>query len=98
MERRWAEAIREAAARGKTSLLRAYDQAYVAQLEADRGAITVKEYARLVVAAERGTETEALAELGLPRGAMLRVQRVWMKKMSALGRQVREAVEAAREG
>ena len=98
VERRWAGAISEEATRGKAGLLRAYDEAYLAQLEVERGPITVKEYARLVVAAERGTEPEALVELGLPRGAMLRVQRVWMKKMSALGRQVREAVEAEREG
>lgn len=101
LDRHWAEAIRAAAARGKTAPLRAYDEAYVARLEAERGAITAEEYARILVAAERGTEKEALAELGLPRGALLRVQRVWLRRMGEskdLGRRVREAVEGAREG
>ena len=100
LEQHWAEAIRAAGARGKTGLLRAYDEAYLAQLEAERGAVSVQEYARILVAAERGTEREALAELGLPRGALLRLQRVWMRKMAGareLGKRVREAVEGVRE-
>jgi hypothetical protein len=100
VERHWAEAIREEGTRGKTALMRIYDQEYVAQLEAERGAITAEEYAKVVVAAERGKEPEVLAELGLPRGALLRLQRVWMQKTigsATLGRRVRELIEHARE-
>jgi hypothetical protein len=101
LDAHWTEAVRKELGRGKTGLLSAYDAAYVAQLESERGDVTVEEYAALVVAAERGTETETLAKLDMPRGAMVRVQRVWMKKMAgdpALGRRVRAAVGEAAEG
>jgi hypothetical protein len=101
LDRHWAEVVREASARGKTGPLQAYDDAYVARLEAERGDITVQQYAALMVAAERGTEADALASLGLPRGALLRIQRVWLRKMverRELGKQVRDAIEAARDG
>ena len=47
---------------------------------------------------ERGTEAEkeTLAALDLPRGAMLRVQRLWLKQMAEdpeRGKQVNEAIE-----
>jgi hypothetical protein len=60
----------------------------------------VAEYARLVVSPERGAADEALEALDLPRGAMLRLQRVWVKKVAGsyvLARQVSEAVRRARE-
>ncbi len=50
----WNDAIRKETERSKTELLSAYDAAYVAQLERERGPILVEEYARLTVAAERG--------------------------------------------
>jgi hypothetical protein len=100
VERYWSDAIRKETDRGKTALLAAYDAAYVAQLERERGPITVEEYARLVVAAERGGIGDALAELKLPRGAMLKIERVWLAKVaedSALAGAVRRAIEAARQ-
>ena len=96
----WTGEIREETRRGKTALLNAYDRAYVARLEEERGPVRVEEYARLVVAAERGNAGEALAELTLPRGAMVRLQRVWVRRMAsdaALGARVRAAMEAARQ-
>jgi hypothetical protein len=96
LDRHWNEAVQLELERGKTGLLSAYDSAYVAQLEAERGAIGVEEYARLAVAAEAGVEKETLAELDLPRGAMLRLRRVWLKKTSedaALARRVRKAID-----
>ncbi|MBK8256695.1 MAG: hypothetical protein IPK82_28995 [Polyangiaceae bacterium] len=92
----YAAEIKKETERGKTAQLRAYDAAYVAQLEEERGPIAVEEYARLVVAAERGTAPETLSALSLPDGAMLRIQRVWMIKMGQdpeLRRLVRSAVE-----
>jgi hypothetical protein len=53
-----------------------------------------------VVARERGDAEAALAELTLPRGAMVRLQRVWVARTAAdagLGARVRAATEAARE-
>lgn len=79
----WADAIRQETRRGRTALLDAYDAAYVARLEEERGPIRVEEYARLMVAAERGMGDEALADLSLPRGAMMRVQRVWLVRLAS---------------
>jgi len=96
----WIDAIRQETKRGKKTLLDRFDQAYVAQLEKERGPITVEEYARLSVAGERGTQDEVLEELGLPKGAVMRVERVWMKKCawaSGLQDSANEAVERARE-
>jgi hypothetical protein len=100
LSRRWKEAIRAETARGKTKLLRAYDAAYVARLEEERGQVSVDEYARLVIAAERGEAEDALEALSLPRGAMMRIERVWLARIAAdpaLGARVRRAVIEARE-
>jgi hypothetical protein len=96
----WAREVRRDAERGKTAKLRAYDDAYVGQLEDDRGPIAVDEYARITVAVERGTASATLAELGLPDASLMRIQRVWMQKTSGdaeLRRLARSAVERARE-
>jgi hypothetical protein len=100
IERHWNDAIRKETDRGKTALLATYDAAYVAQLERERGPITVEEYARLVVASERGSAGDALVELKLPRGAMLKIERVWLAKVAedtALAGTIRRAIEAARQ-
>jgi hypothetical protein len=99
VEKFWSESIRKETDRGKTALLKAYDAAYVGQLEKERGPITVEEYARLVVASERGATAQALEELSLPRGAFLRIERVWLERVSAddaLAATVRKAILAAR--
>ena len=94
----WAEVIREGTSRGKTATLDAWDEAYVDELEVERGVIAVEEYASLVIASERNTAEARLVELGLPRGALIRIRRVWSRKMRAdatLAALVRSAVEAA---
>ena len=100
LDKHWNETVRALAGRGRTAPLTAYDTAYVAQIEKERGPIGVEEYARIVVAQERGSADEELAALSLPRGALLRVQRVWLGRVIAadaeLGKSVRVAVEAAR--
>jgi len=71
----------------------------VEQLERERGPLHLNDYARLVVAAERGTLSATLAKMGLPRGSMLRIERVWLQKIAAdegLGAAVPLAVRAAR--
>jgi hypothetical protein len=91
----WRERLDAEQARGKSNLLRGYDEAYVTQLETERGPITPTEYARLTVAAERGSAEEALAALNLPPTGLPRVQRVWMRRMiddGLLAKQVREAI------
>ncbi len=95
----WSETIRTEAQRGKTEFLERYDAAYIGQLEKERGPIEIEEYARLAVAKERGDTDTILAEMTLPRGALLRIERVWLGKIAAEARfaaQVGEAVEIAR--
>ena len=99
VEKYWSEAIRKETDRGRMVLLRAYDAAYVAQLEKERGPITVEEYARLVVASERGGAAPVLEELSMPRGAFMRIERVWLDRVAeddALAASVRRAILAAR--
>ena len=100
LDRHWADAIREENKRGKAMLLKKYDQAYVRRLEEERGPISVEEYARLVVAVERGNGDRVLLDRELPQGTLLRVQRIWLEKMIAdpgFGAQVQEAVDVVRE-
>jgi hypothetical protein len=100
LDKHWNDAISKEMAKGKMGLLQAYDAAYVAQLEQERGPLHIEEYARLVVALERGGTDEALAEMTLPRGAIIRIERVWLKKIAttpALAASVCEAVDDERE-
>lgn len=95
----WLGEIKRETQKGKLDLLKAFDEAYVAQLEAERGPIGVTEYARLAVASERGVVEETAKELGIPRGAVIRIERVWAAKSArspALGGEVRGALEVMR--
>jgi hypothetical protein len=63
--------------------------------------LTPGEYARLIIAVERGRADAALAELSLPRGAILRIQRVWLNRIAAdaaFNKSVRAAMAAETEG
>jgi hypothetical protein len=100
LDKHWTDTIREETRRGKVADLKAYDAAYVGQLEKERGPIQVEEYARLVIANERGTASEVLADLTLPRGAVMRIERVWLDRMGEdvrLGADVNAAIETERE-
>ena len=77
----WEDAIQDGLKRGRSDLLATFDAAYVDQLEAERGSLTVDDYARLAVSAERGTSVGRARGAGPTRGAMQRIQRVWLKKM-----------------
>ncbi|MGK3967642.1 DUF2169 domain-containing protein [Sorangium sp. So ce118] len=78
---RWLDEIQDEIARRKKKLVSAYDAAYVAALEKERGPITAGEYAQLVIAAEQGRGQAALAELGLPDESMMRIRRVWLERI-----------------
>jgi hypothetical protein len=100
IDKGWREAIREETKHGRKALLTLYDRAYVARLEEERGPIELEEYARLVLAAERGTLAEVLAEMMLPREAMVRIERVWLAKImeeAGLAKLLRGSLRAARE-
>lgn len=98
LEHRWSSVLKKDAAEARTDRLDAYDQAYVAQIEKERGPITPEAYARLALAHQRDRDalTRALRELGLPWGASQRIQRVFeerMKKDPALADRVRAAMK-----
>lgn len=78
LHRHWQAEIKAEACRGENALMLAYDRGYVSALERERGPITAEDFKRLVLAVERGKEVETLAEMGLPRGAMMRIRRVRM--------------------
>lgn len=100
LERHWSEAIQGEIERGKTKLLKIFDTNYVARLEEERGPITAAEFARLAVAGERGQSARMLAELGLPRGAMVRIERVFLARSvedPSFGEKIRRAIEVERD-
>jgi hypothetical protein len=81
-EKRWAKALEDEAARGSSKLRNASDQAYVAAVEGFRGAITLEEYARIVIGLERKTANLVLDDLGIQRAALMRIVRLWTKKVA----------------
>jgi hypothetical protein len=90
----------EEAERQRNALLKTYDIAYVAQLEEERGPITVEEYARLSVAAERSSGDAVMQALSLPPEAAMRIRRVWIAKIARdmdLGARVRRALQIERD-
>jgi hypothetical protein len=98
LDSHWRDAVRLDTERGSMALLRAYDSAYVDQIEAERGPVTVDQYVQVAMALENGIGPTTLQDLDLPRSALLRVQRVWMEKISQnkeLAERVRQAVDRA---
>jgi hypothetical protein len=97
----WASAIRAEIEQGRTELLLTYDRAYVERIELERGELDVDDYTRLMVSIERASEGDAvLSDLGLPRAALVRIERVWLERMQAdpaFGARVRQALTATRK-
>lgn len=80
LDEHWAREIRKEIKLGGSTKLEAYDAAYVAQLERERGPILPEEYAQIVVGAERGNMDEVFRKLRLPVSGRMRIERVWMRK------------------
>ncbi|KYF75455.1 hypothetical protein BE11_26225 [Sorangium cellulosum] len=95
-ERRWRSAIEEEAGAGKQALRRAYDEAYLARVEAFRGPITMEEYMRIVVGIERGKADAALDALRIQRPALMPIVRCWTKRVAEDTRMADEAPDALR--
>lgn len=94
LEDHWKDVVAAETKAGRPMMGIAYDEAYLAQIEEERGPITLHEYVRLMVAGEGGTEAEVLEELGIPRGAVGRLHRQWLRKQMQdgdLGRKLRAA-------
>lgn len=81
-ERQWMNAIAAESEAGKSDLLDIFDDRYVQSLEQLRGEITIEMYAQLMVGSERGNLRPVLSELKLQRPAVLRIERVWKRRLS----------------
>ncbi len=99
LEMHWEEAMDNESRSGRRELVERYDGAYVEQLEGERGAISIDDYARLKVATTRGTQRSVVRELGLPAAAIIKIDRQWISKIAGdagLRMRVRRAVEQQR--
>lgn len=97
----WLDAQQRRLEQGDASLLVAADDAYLARLEEERGALTPDDVAGLVVAGERGRRDAALDEADIPEAASCVVERVWCRRCAAdptLSSETDAAVERARSG
>lgn len=74
--------IDQETAGGLHDLLNRYDAAYVAAQDALRAPVGVKEYARIVVAKKEGDLADVMAELGVPRSELMRLDRVWKRRIA----------------
>lgn len=95
----YASAVRTETRRASSASLKAYDAAYMAQLEKERGPISVEEFAAMMVANERGELGQALEALRIPNAELIRIQRIWISRSAgdpALGASTKEAMTKAR--
>ena len=78
----WQHAIRTALHQDDASLLAQHDDAFIAALERNRGAvITAEDHAAIVASARRGTRAETLRALRIPTSAVARVERVMLRRL-----------------
>jgi hypothetical protein len=54
----------------------------VGRLEEERGKIGISEYVQLAIAQEQGTAEETAGTLEIPRGAIMRLERVWIGRFA----------------
>jgi hypothetical protein len=100
LEREHLKAIDEASQTGNLELLDRYDDAYVAAQDALRTPIDEKKYASLRTAREKGRLARALDEAGVSRAELMRLDRVWARRMQAdkaLGERVDAELERLKD-
>jgi hypothetical protein len=100
IDRHWKRALAEQTDRGEKTLLHAFDVAYVgAQAELHRP-VGVREYARILIGLERGEVGRVLAALELQLSDLMRLQRVWTRRVAdsaELAAELAVALEEARK-
>ncbi len=100
IDRHWKRALAEQTDRGEKALLHAFDVAYVsAQGELHRP-VGVREYARILIGLDRGDVGRVLADLELQLSDLMRLQRVWSKRVADapdLADELAQALEEARQ-
>jgi len=101
IDRHWKRALAEQTDHGEKALLSAFDDAYVAAQGALHRPVGVRDYARILIGLERGEVGRVLADLQLQLSDLMRLQRVWSKRVAEapeLAAELAEATEAARKG
>ncbi|MFO0758979.1 MAG: DUF2169 domain-containing protein [Byssovorax sp.] len=101
VDRRHNKTMSEHAERGDRSLQASFDAAYVAAQGRLGKPIGVPEYARILVGLEKGEVGRVLHELELQLSDLMRLQRVWTKKLAdtpKLAAELSRATEEARKG
>jgi hypothetical protein len=99
IEDRATNEILAAAKRGAADPLADFDAVYLERLEDERGEVSLDDFARLLVAEERGATPDVARELELPMGALMRIARAWHRRAAAdpaIAFDLRRAVQAWR--
>ncbi|MFT3774528.1 MAG: DUF2169 domain-containing protein [Minicystis sp.] len=99
VDQHWKKAIAQETEEGGRALLIAFDEAYLAAQQRLGKPVGVAEYARILVGIERGEVGRVLADLALELGDLMRLQRVWTKRLAdspELSAELTRAVEDAR--
>ncbi|MCA9621762.1 MAG: hypothetical protein KC731_22215 [Myxococcales bacterium] len=100
VDQRWSQAHARALRRDDRSLVERADGAYVAALEHHRGPVDVATFAQIELAFERGDLARIVVRHGIPRAALIRLERVWARRTLSdrrLHRAVRETVRRLRD-
>lgn len=101
VDQRWKTALAREAEEGGRALLLAFDEAFLAEQSRLGKPIGVAEYARIQVGLERGQVGRVLGELELELADLMRLQRVWAKRLAEsaeLTAKLARAVEEGRKG
>lgn len=99
LEAHWKKALARAEEARASALSFAYDAAYVAAQQRVGKPVGVREYARIQVAIEQGEVGRVLADLELELGDLVRLSRVWNKRLAEsleLSDELELAIERAR--
>ncbi|MCA9621761.1 MAG: hypothetical protein KC731_22210 [Myxococcales bacterium] len=81
LEHDWLERLAPAFEAGDPHLTEAYDEAYVARLEVERGPIDLITVARLELALRQQAFALVADALDIPREAFVRIRRVWTRRL-----------------
>jgi hypothetical protein len=95
----WRAAIAKEVEGGQNEILTRYDAAFIGAQEQFRDPIGVAEYARILIGVERGEVAVVLGQLKLRLSDLMRLQRVWTKRLAAdadLASELSAALAAAR--
>ena len=82
VDHHWKRALADEAEEGGRALLLTFDEAYIAAQARLGKPLGVEEYAKIQVAIERGEIGRVLGEMSLELGDLMRLQRVWTKRLA----------------